>query len=221
MKALWSLPPALLLFACLTSVLADTPTESSDVAAELERAARLLEVRSRREVSSAFAGGYRSAFRGGGIEFEEQQVAVIDFVGLFRRISDLEVVGVLAGTSGGSTVGGVAVGSTDLDIYLPVTTAIRKLDLPLLEAPLDEIIVRLDPDASPGETARVIDELVDRLHGGEERGRAVVEPVALADVLAELQHLGIADRIFRFRPPSPSARPTRSLWRPWTGWRKG
>ncbi len=30
-----------------------------------------------------------------GIEFEEQQIAVIEFVGLFRRISDLEVVGVL------------------------------------------------------------------------------------------------------------------------------
>lgn len=41
--------------------------------AELERAARLLEVRSRREASSAFAGGYRSAFRGGGIEFEESR----------------------------------------------------------------------------------------------------------------------------------------------------
>lgn len=40
-------------------------------AAELERAARILAVRSRREVSSAFAGGYRSAFRGGGSEFEE------------------------------------------------------------------------------------------------------------------------------------------------------
>ena len=42
-------------------------------AAELERAARILAVRSRREVSSAFAGGYRSAFRGGGIEFEESR----------------------------------------------------------------------------------------------------------------------------------------------------
>jgi uncharacterized protein (DUF58 family) len=39
--------------------------------AELERAARILAVRSRREVSSAIAGGYRSAFRGGGVEFEE------------------------------------------------------------------------------------------------------------------------------------------------------
>ncbi len=40
---------------------------------ELERAVRLLAVRSRREVSSAFAGGYRSAFRGGGVEFEESR----------------------------------------------------------------------------------------------------------------------------------------------------
>jgi len=42
-------------------------------AEELERAARILAVRSRREVSSAFAGGYRSAFRGGGVEFEESR----------------------------------------------------------------------------------------------------------------------------------------------------
>lgn len=40
---------------------------------ELQRAARLLTVRSRREVSSAFAGSYRSAFRGGGMEFEESR----------------------------------------------------------------------------------------------------------------------------------------------------
>jgi uncharacterized protein (DUF58 family) len=33
----------------------------------------VLVVRSRREVSSAFAGGYRSAFRGGGVEFEESR----------------------------------------------------------------------------------------------------------------------------------------------------
>jgi uncharacterized protein (DUF58 family) len=46
---------------------------SLPTAAELERAARILAVRSRREVSSAFAGGYRSAFRGGGVEFEESR----------------------------------------------------------------------------------------------------------------------------------------------------
>jgi uncharacterized protein (DUF58 family) len=42
-------------------------------AAELARAARVLQVRSRREVTGAFVGGYQSAFRGGGIEFEESR----------------------------------------------------------------------------------------------------------------------------------------------------
>jgi len=49
------------------------PPSALPSAAELERAARILAVRSRREVSSAFAGGYRSAFRGGGVEFEESR----------------------------------------------------------------------------------------------------------------------------------------------------
>ena len=49
------------------------PRSALPSAAELERAARILAVRSRREVSSAFAGGYRSAFRGGGVEFEESR----------------------------------------------------------------------------------------------------------------------------------------------------
>ncbi len=40
---------------------------------EMTRAARILEVRSRREVGGAFVGGYRSAFRGVGIEFEESR----------------------------------------------------------------------------------------------------------------------------------------------------
>jgi uncharacterized protein (DUF58 family) len=42
-------------------------------AAELARAVRILQVRSRREVAGALAGGYRSAFRGGGVEFEESR----------------------------------------------------------------------------------------------------------------------------------------------------
>jgi uncharacterized protein (DUF58 family) len=40
---------------------------------ELARAARVLQVRSRREVAGALVGGYRSAFRGGGVEFEESR----------------------------------------------------------------------------------------------------------------------------------------------------
>jgi uncharacterized protein (DUF58 family) len=41
--------------------------------ADLAHAARVLQLRSRREVAGALAGGYRSAFRGGGIEFEESR----------------------------------------------------------------------------------------------------------------------------------------------------
>jgi uncharacterized protein (DUF58 family) len=42
-------------------------------ASDLARAARTLQVRSRREVAGALVGGYRSAFRGGGMEFEESR----------------------------------------------------------------------------------------------------------------------------------------------------
>jgi len=42
-------------------------------AADLAHAARVLQLRSRREVAGALVGGYRSAFRGGGIEFEESR----------------------------------------------------------------------------------------------------------------------------------------------------
>jgi uncharacterized protein (DUF58 family) len=42
-------------------------------ASDLARAARTLQLRSRHEVAGALAGGYRSAFRGGGIEFEESR----------------------------------------------------------------------------------------------------------------------------------------------------
>ena len=40
---------------------------------QLQRAARLLAVRSRRAAASPFAGAYTSAFRGGGLEFEESR----------------------------------------------------------------------------------------------------------------------------------------------------
>jgi len=45
----------------------------SEESGELSRAARILLVRSRREVTGAFVGGYQSAFRGVGIEFEESR----------------------------------------------------------------------------------------------------------------------------------------------------
>jgi uncharacterized protein (DUF58 family) len=50
-----------------------TGTDFAPAPAELARAVRRLDVRSRREAGGAFAGGYRSAFRGGGLEFEESR----------------------------------------------------------------------------------------------------------------------------------------------------
>jgi uncharacterized protein (DUF58 family) len=49
------------------------PPPALPPASEIERAARLLSVRGRRQASGAFAGEYRSAFRGGGVEFEESR----------------------------------------------------------------------------------------------------------------------------------------------------
>jgi putative ABC transport system permease protein len=135
-------------------------------------------------------------------EAEHAQVCVIgegvrrelfgweEAIGRTLKVNDLwlEVVGVLAGSGGASSVQGVAVGSTDFDIYLPVSTALRKLDLPLLEAPLDEIIVRLAEGASPTEVARLIEQLVDRLHGGESDFELVV-PEALLEQSRRTQRL--------------------------------
>ena len=51
-----------------------SPRERFDVSsADLARSARLLVVRSRREATGLFAGNYVSAFRGGGLEFDESR----------------------------------------------------------------------------------------------------------------------------------------------------
>ena len=78
----------------------------------------------------------------------------------------LTVVGVLEESSGASSFEGVAVGSTAREIYLPVTTASRKFDRPPLKSPLDELVVRLKPDAEPRTASAVVRDLVDRIHAG-------------------------------------------------------
>ena len=99
------------------------------------------------------------------------------------KINDLwcEVIGVLArdpAATATSAVQGVAVTSTDHEIHLPFTTALRKLDRDPLKSPLSEIVVRLQPDAPAGETGAVIGALLDRLHGGT-RDFEIVVPEAL------------------------------------------
>ena len=110
-------------------------------------------------------------------------------VGGLLKVDDLwlEVVGVLEGT-GAATVQGIVDETTADEIYIPVSTALRKLDRPPLEAPLDEVVVRLGPGADPAETAVLIHDLVDRLHGGEDDFEMVV-PSALLEQSRKTQRL--------------------------------
>ena len=57
----------------MTDLIGRLPEPWSPSGSELARAARTLTVRSRREAAGALVGGYRSAFHGGGIEFEESR----------------------------------------------------------------------------------------------------------------------------------------------------
>ena len=106
------------------------------------------------------------------------------------KINDVwcEVIGVLARDSTATAVQGVAVSSTDHEIYLPFTTALRKLDRDALKSPLSEIVVRLEQDAPAGETGAVVGTLLDRLHGGT-RDFEIVVPEALLRHSRETQRL--------------------------------
>jgi putative ABC transport system permease protein len=107
------------------------------------------------------------------------------------KVNDVwcEVIGVLAAEATPvSQVEGVAVSSTDHEIYLPFTTALRKLDHDPMKAPLSEIVVRLDEKAPAGETGAVIGTLLDRLHGGV-RDYDIVVPEALLEHSKQTQQL--------------------------------
>jgi putative ABC transport system permease protein len=107
------------------------------------------------------------------------------------KINDawFEVIGVLAPEAGPlAAVQGVAVASTEHELYLPFTTALRKLDHDPLKSPLGEIVVRLLPATPAGETGAVIATLLDRLHGGV-RDYDIVVPEALLQHSKQTQQL--------------------------------
>ncbi|HEX7614836.1 MAG TPA: ABC transporter permease [Thermoanaerobaculia bacterium] len=103
-------------------------------------------------------------------------------IGRDVKVNDLwlTVVGVLASeSSGGPALPGVAGGPTG-EIYVPWTTALRKLDKDPLDAPLAEIILALKPGASAREQAALVPPLLDRLHGGAADFELVVPERLLA-----------------------------------------
>jgi putative ABC transport system permease protein len=107
------------------------------------------------------------------------------------KINDLwcEVIGVLAPEPGAvSEVQGVAVSSTEREIYMPVTTALRKLDRDPMKSPLGEIVVRLEDNAPAAETGAVVGTLLDRLHGGA-RDYDIIVPEALLRHSQQTQEL--------------------------------
>jgi putative ABC transport system permease protein len=136
-------------------------------------------------------------------EVKHAQVCVIGFgvrrdlfgadpaLGKDVKINDVwcEVIGVLAPEANPvSQVQGVAVSSTEHEIYLPFTTSLRKLEHDPMKAPLSEIVVRLDPKAPAGETGAVVGTLLDRLHGGV-RDYEIVVPEALLQHSKQTQQL--------------------------------
>ncbi len=79
----------------------------------------------------------------------------------------LTVIGVLRSeASSDRELLGVPIESSANQILIPVTTARRKFERDPLDDELDEIRVVLRPAADPVESAAVIDNLMDRLHGG-------------------------------------------------------
>ncbi len=112
-------------------------------------------------------------------------------VGRDLKVNDVwcEVVGVMASEApGGASLQGVSVGSTAHEIYLPLTTAIRKFDHDPLKSPLDEIVVHLAPGVSARQTESVVTGLLDRLHGGVVDYETVV-PEALLEQSRQTQRL--------------------------------
>ncbi len=103
-------------------------------------------------------------------------------LGKVFKVNDvwLEVVGVLEPTGESTSFQGVPIGSVANEVYVPVTTAERKFDHPPLDAPLDEIVVRLQDGTNAAQTATLIGDLLDRLHGGAKDYELVVPEALLA-----------------------------------------
>jgi putative ABC transport system permease protein len=110
-------------------------------------------------------------------------------IGKLFKVNDvwLEVIGILAGesTPGG---GDATVGSNAEEIWIPVSTAMRKFDRDPLDAPVDDLIVTVKEGVSTRATADLMKPLLDRLHGGADDYEIVV-PEALLEQRRQTQRI--------------------------------
>ncbi len=126
-------------------------------------------------------------------ELEHAQIAVIGpevrrnlfgygpVLGKQLKVNDvwLEIVGVLGndGAAAAPASGAndsAASQSTAKEIWIPVSTAMRKFDRDPLDAPVDELLVTVKEGVSTRRTAQVIEPLLQRLHGGADDYEVVI-----------------------------------------------
>jgi len=153
-----------------------------------------------RDVANVGLAGGR--FFDGRDEHEHAQVCVIgeevrrnlfgygDAIGKQLKVNDvwLEVVGVLAADpAGGGDVAGQQQ-ATAKEIWIPVSTAMRKFDRDPLDAPIDELLVTVKEGVSTRRSAQVIEPLLQRLHGGADDYEVVV-PEALLEQSRQTQRI--------------------------------
>src|SRR6185436_18537390 len=102
----------------------------------------------------------------------------------------LEVVGVLANdpTPAAAAQGPPASGATSKEIWIPVTTAMRKFDRDPLDSPVDELLVTVKEGVSTRDTAQIIEPLIQRLHGSADDYEVVV-PEALLEQSRQTQRI--------------------------------
>ncbi len=129
-------------------------------------------------------------------ELEHAQVAVLGpaarrdlfgyspAVGSRIKLNDVwfDVVGVMAGGGSDEEIfQGVTLGASSSVIWIPVSTAERKLERDPEASPYDEITVRLDRATDPASAAQALATLVDRLHAGAADYELVVPEALLAE----------------------------------------
>ena len=74
------------------------------------------------------------------------------------------------------------------EIWMPISTAMRKFDRDPLDAPVDELLVQMKDGVDTREAAKIIEPLIDRLHSGADDYEIVV-PEALLEQSRQTQRI--------------------------------
>jgi len=115
-----------------------------------------------------------------------------EVLGRQLKVNDvwLEVIGVLATNAAEAKPqsGSVSGGTSEDEIWIPVSTAMRKFDRDPLDAPVDELMVTVKEGVSTRKTAELMTPLLDRLHGGADDYELVV-PEALLQQQRQTQKI--------------------------------